>query len=353
MLDGHVLRMDERLGQVRWPSLDEGAFMAIGRSECLVVCAGFEERAVEVARRACNDGSGFGLAIVKYRPEYRENRLEELRALGRGAGCRIEEVVYDREVPAGIGHQLCAIAGQYARVIVDVSGMSRLLIVQLLVALLASEVESVGVAYCEAQEYPPRREQFERDRSNMKGTISYLSSGIFEIAATPELASVAMVEEAVRLIAFPSFDPSQFSNLIHELQPTYVDVVHGRPRAATNQWRMKAIGELNEGTLSALQQRRDYEVCTLDYRETLELLLGIYGERSMLDRLVLAPTGSKMQAVAVGLLRAVLYDIQVVYPTPRVFTEPDGYTRGVREVYRLDVPDEARALVQRVSEWVG
>lgn len=352
MLDGDVLRMDERLARVQWPGLEEVGLVDIERSECLLVCAGFEERAVEVARRACSDGSGFGLAVVKYRPEYRENRLGELRALGRQAGCRIEEVVYDRESPAGIGRQLCQIAEQYAGVTIDVSGMSRLLIVQLLTALLASEVERVGVAYCEADEYPPPQEQFERDRTNRRGTPSYLSSGIFEIAAAPELASVAMVEEAVRLIAFPSFDPSQFSNLIHELQPTYVDVVHGRPRATSNRWRREAIAELNADTLRGLQQRSEHEVGTLDYRETLRLLLKIYGERSMLDRLLLAPTGSKMQAVAVGVARAVLYDIQIVYPTPRVFTEPDGYTRGVRRVYRLDLPDEAKELVQRVSERV-
>lgn len=52
----------------------------------------------------------------------------------------------------------------------------------------------------------------------------------------------------------------------------------------------------------------------------------------------MAPTGSKMQAVAVALFRAALYDVQVVYPTPQIFTEPDRYTVGARRLYELDLP---------------
>ena len=58
----------------------------------------------------------------------------------------------------------------------------------------------------------------------------------------------------------------------------------------------------------------------------------------MFDRLVVAPTGSKMQAVAVAMLRAALYDVQIVYPTPQTFTEPDRYTVGTRRLYELDLP---------------
>ena len=72
------------------------------------------------------------------------------------------------------------------------------------------------------------------------------------------------------------------------------------------------------------------------YRETLRILIEKYRERSMFDRLVVAPTGSKMQAVAVALFRAALYD--VFYPTPQIFTEPDRYTVGARRLYELDLP---------------
>jgi hypothetical protein len=78
-----------------------------------------------------------------------------------------------------------------------------------------------------------------------------------------------------------------------------------------------------------------------DYRETLRILIKVYGERSMFDRIVVAPTGSKMQAVAVGLFRSALYDVQVVYPTPQIFTTPHEHTVGIRQLYKVGLPSRA------------
>jgi hypothetical protein len=70
----------------------------------------------------------------------------------------------------------------------------------------------------------------------------------------------------------------------------------------------------------------------------------------MFDRIVVAPTGSKMQAVAVGLFRAVLYDVQIVYPTPQIFTAPHEHTVGIRQLYKVDLPTEAMSVGNRGVE---
>ena len=44
-----------------------------------------------------------------------------------------------------------------------------------------------------------------------------------------------------------------------------------------------------------------------------------------------------MQAVAVGLFRSFVRDVQVVYPTPRQFTSPGAYTFGVKQLYHLSL----------------
>lgn len=114
-------------------------------------------------------------------------------------------------------------------------------------------------------------------------------------------------------------------------------VVKYRPSFPQN--KLERILEI--GRSARLETREflyDHEASTLDYRETLKILIEKYRERSMFDRLVVAPTGSKMQAVAVALFRAALYDVQVVYPTPQIFTEPDRYTVGARRLYELDLP---------------
>ena len=349
LMNSHVaqnplLRPDEKLGKLEWPGLQEIEFPSIGTEDCLLLGAGFEYRAIETLRRTCKAGrTGFSLGIVTYLPDYQENRIEELRAISEKADIRTTEFVYDRENPTGMGEKLECFTKQFNHVFIDISGMSRLLIVQTLVALISETNGQISIIYGEAEEYPPSKETFEQNNQgdNTGAAPSYLSSGIFEIAATPELSSVSMLGEPIRLIAFPSFAHEQLTNLIQELQPTYAEFIHGVPPAPKNKWRTEAIRRRNLLTLNELREKNDHETSTLDYRETLHKLLDIYAERSMFDRLVVAPTGSKMQAVAVGLFRAVLHDVQIVYPTPQTFTEPGRYTLGLRQLYKVDLPTEA------------
>ena len=340
-LKAQPLRVDERLNTIEWPNLERIESPAIAERDCLLLCAGFEDRATEALRRACDAGkNSFAVGLIKYLPVYPQNRIEEIRCIGRGANLRINEFTYDRRNPAGIGDTIKRFTYSFDRVFIDISGMSRLLIVQTLVALLSTANRPVIVIYAEAGNYPPSKDQVIRDRDNTGATSSpsYLSSGIFEIATTPELSSISMLGENIRLVTFPSFDSAHLGNLLQELQPTYTDLIYGISPAEKNVWRMQAIRELNRPILNSIQESKDYMASTLDYTETLRILLQIYGQRSMFDRIVVSPTGSKMQAVAVALFRAALYDVQIVYPTPQIFTEPDRYTLGVRQLYLIDLP---------------
>jgi hypothetical protein len=83
---------------------------------------------------------------------------------------------------------------------------------------------------------------------------------------------------------------------------------------------------------------------TLDYRETLDCLLRLYGMHSERERLIISPTGSKMQTVAVGIFRAFMEDAQIVYPTPKVFRSPSDYTRGIGQLYSLPLDRFSEAL---------
>lgn len=342
-----VIRPDEILRDLEWPAPNEITNPSMGGDACLVMCAGFEERSVCTLRRVCESGlTGCGIILVVYLPNYEDNRVDEVRAICRDAKMHITEIVYDRREPAGIGSRLQEATGSYGRVFLDISGMSRLLIVQAVVSLLDANRPPVSIVYGEAGRYGPSREQFERDqrgRTDGLTTYGYLSSGIFEIAAAAELSSVSMVGQAIRLVAFPSFDPSQLTNLIQELQPTFVESVFGIRSSPENEWRTEAICKLNEPSLREISRtaREDRYASTLDYRETIGELLEIYNKHSMFDRLVVAPTGSKMQSVAVGLFRRILHDIQIVYPTPKTFARPEDYTVGLRRLYQLDIPANA------------
>ena len=315
----------------------------LSAGDVVVVCGGFEDRAVESFQRLCEPPTpDISVVLVEYSPPYVENRAHEIRQLARDAGLPITDVPYDRENPAGIGHSIAAQVDTPAHVCLDVSGMSRLLIVQTLVELARNPLLTVSVVYGEPLVYPPSETEFAlNSKKEPKAFVSYLSSGVFEIAVTPELSSVAMLNEPVRLIAFPSFDPSQLANVVDELQPAYTDIIHGLPPDEANSWRRNAIRSLNSPVLDEISRRRDFEASTLDYVSTLRLLGTIYADRNAFDRIVIAPTGSKMQTVAVGLFRAAVGDVQIVYPTPLTFVTPTEYTIGLRRLYQFDVPSSA------------
>ena len=119
--------------RIACPELDEG--------DCLIACAGFEERAAETLRRMENEGrTAADIVLVRYLPENVENRVDEMRRIGSEKCRRVIEVVYDRERPVGTGDELANLAKEYSRTFVDVSGMSRLLIVQVIVGLVKAQV---------------------------------------------------------------------------------------------------------------------------------------------------------------------------------------------------------------------
>jgi hypothetical protein len=87
--------------------------------------------------------------------------------------------------------------------------------------------------------------------------------------------------------------------------------------------------------LDRLENADEKWASTLDYRETLRYLLDVYREHGEAERIAVAPSGSKMQTVALGVFRSFIKDVQIVYPTPAVYARPDDVTRGVRAVHRL------------------
>lgn len=338
-----VARLDERLAAMPKPSLQPTSRLILSPDDCLVVCSGFEERALAALQNAASISSGFGVLAIDYQPYIKENRKNAIEAIGKEANLRMAEISYDRENPAGFGERFLEIlAGTRGRLFLDVSAMSRLLIVQSIVALRnrANGLGECVIVYAEANDYPPSDTEVEQairqSEEDPLASLLLLSSGVFDITIVPELSSTTMAGSQARLIAFPTFSPDQLTALRNELAPSRSTFIHGIPPRAENGWRTDKIAQINRLDLSSPDSVR---TSTLDYRETLDCLLHLYSLHSERERLLISPTGSKMQAVAVGLLRAFIDDVQIVYPTPKEFRSPDNYTKGVRQLYYLPLAE--------------
>ena len=279
-----LLTKAEFLSNNDWPGLETVKNITLGSKDCYLVGAGFEDRALYGLKKACNESSCFGVGVIGYLPRVKQNRLNECKSLCEEYSINFTEFEYDREKPSGFGLVLSNFASKFERVFLDISGMSRLLIVQAIVSLVKRDIE-FHILYSEASIYPPLQSEFkERTISNDGSSVSFISTGIFEIVSSPELSSVAMLGSEIRLISFPSFDPIQLSNLVQEVQPTHNNVIHGEPPSPQHSWRKDAIKNLNQSIIKTLQRPETHTCSTLDYRETLCFILSLYNKHSEFDR---------------------------------------------------------------------
>ncbi len=336
-----VLRIDRKLEKLDKPSMLPTDTGPVNKDDTLIVCAGFEDRAIKALNLVIESGQiGFSLVIIEYLPEVRENKIDEIMNKCKECGISFNRLRYDRANPSGFGDKLLSILDpDSGRIFVDISGMSRLLIVQVLSTLGKSpfNFSKVSLLFTVALEYPPSEKEVNeaiiKMEENSFYSVMFLSSGIFELTVVPELSSVSLEGQPIRVVAFPSFNPHQLAALRTEVQASFFTLIHGIPPLKENTWRPQKIKALNR--TEEITNREDIEASTLEYQETLTILLDIYDKYGVMERIVIAPTGSKMQAVAVGIFRAFMDDIQIVYPTPRLFPEPKKYTKGSRQLYLL------------------
>jgi len=217
---------DERLATLTKPSLETVTRFVLLPEDWLVICAGFEDRASAVLQNAASSQTPFNVLLVHYEPVIQENKLKELLDISRRAGIRVTEVTYNRQEPAGFGSTIVeTMSACQGRIFVDVSAMSRLLIVQVLVGLgtRSNGFANCFVAYAEASDYPPTRLEAEaelaKSESDPTFSILFLSSGVFDVTVVPELSSFAPAGTQTRLIAFPSLDAHQLTAPRNEIQP--------------------------------------------------------------------------------------------------------------------------------------
>lgn len=337
-----VERIDHKIRKLQKPEVSLISEVEIGEGDILVLAAGFEDRCIEVLSRAIiKNKCNFSLLLIKYLPQVQDNKSDEILELCNANKIKTFEITYDRGNPVGIGDRFLEVALQFkGNIFIDVSGMSRLLIVQLIVSLGQSQrnFSNSFVLYTEAMKYPPTEEAVKEALSrNIDDDFTYrfmfISTGVLGLSIVPELSSVALQGQPVRLVAFPSFNVDQLSVLIGELQPSCLTLLHGLTPAKENHWRMNAIKKLNRIEEGSCDE--SFNVSTLDYRQTLDCLADIYNKHGSMERIILAPIGSKMQAVAVGIFRTFMSDIQIVYPATRQFAAPKEYTVGVSSVYKL------------------
>jgi hypothetical protein len=337
-----VLTPAERLAAMPLPPLQCVDRLQFHSDDWLVICAGFEDRALAVLSQAVSCSTPPHVLLVRYDPPLPENRVPQIQELCSRFNIHPHVATYNRRDPTGFGRLLVEmLASRQGRLFIDVSAMSRLLIVQAIVALKQDGLglSKCFIVYAQAATYPPSKAEAEAELSRTlndpTACVLFLSSGVFDVTIVPELSSTAMIGSQSRVIAFPSLDAHHLLAIRAELQPSRFSFIEGTPPDQENQWRQSVIARINR--LDQIADTEMLRTSTLHYNETLSCLLDLYASHGKREKLIISPTGSKMQAVAVGIFRSWVEDVQIVFPTPLGFVAPQNYTHGVGALYCLSL----------------
>lgn len=321
------------------------------QGDVVIHAPGFEDRTMALLSTV-KTSAGACAVLLKYLPFSPENRLQEIREalVAAGVAIRDEDILdYHRFEPDDFEGRLQArlIAHSACRVVVDISTMSKLAIMLVLNVCRQLDLE-VMVLYAEAQTYRPSQEEFEqaRTKEEIHQPTLQVFTGVYGVVRVDSLASVAMQGQPTAAIVFMSFNDVLTQVLLNTVYPGRLFLINGRP--PLHSWREAATAWIHD------QVRREWEednpvfpvdgdglgiprrfASTLDYRETVTLILQLYWQLSANHRLLLAPSGSKMQAVGCYLVKALHPDIHIEYPSPEGFL-PE-YSTGVAARWLLDL----------------
>lgn len=344
--------IDSEIGTLL-PSLTSGVDVQLRPREVLIHAPGFEDRTLAVTCMVRAPTRGHAI-LLEFRPYDEANQLDEVRSRLRNRGFIVDRgdiLEYNRFDPGDFEHRLeCHLRSLGVDgALVDISTMSKLEIILVLKVCVDMGLR-VRVRYSEAESYGPTETKFKRaiHEGIVRRPSLQVFSGIHGVVRVSSLSSIAMQGHTTAALVFMSFNDSLTQILLNTIYPGKLFLINGRPPEQS--WRESATAWIHdqvrkeweednpstevEGSLVPLPDRK---VSTLDYRETVCLLISLYWQLSTSHRILLAPAGSKMQSVGCYMVKALHPDIHIEYPSPEGFQS--SYSEGIGSQWLLDFGD--------------
>jgi hypothetical protein len=324
-------------------------------SRMLITAEGFEERSLSFLT-VCRDKSFEKILICRYFPE-KKAKYTELKAIidEKQPQANIKEITFNRFEPFSFElefHDFIQ-SNTFQEIVIDISVMSKYMILQILCSL-SSYKRIIRIIYTEPENYAPMNSN---DIDEQSKSLLLPSTGVQNIVRTPLLTSLIMQHSPTLLVAFLSFNEQLIRALLSECTPARLFLINGVPPNLT--WREKATNDMHGNIIKeyAIDNPIDKnglllrKSSTLNYIETFEILSEIYKTYGERYRIVVAPTGSKMQAVACALIKNCCEDIHIEYPTPESFYI-EGYSSSeIKQIHQLVFNEYAISIQGIANEY--
>ena len=244
---------------------------------------GFEDRSLVFLRQTYERRNKLGrIFAIDYLPKNKSNRKEEFLRLAKHVCDDVRVITYDRFSPERFSRLVPSLVRDAVdkKLVVDISGLTRLGIV-ILITALSNYRGHLTIFYSEADKYYPSREDFESEmkKRGPSSLPTFLTTGVYDVLSTTSLSSVSMPSSPLALIAFPTFNHVELGALLNEITPERLFLVNGMPPNPRNQWRVHAISELNKNAQHFVNKEK--RVSTLLYDETIEALNSLYSDQQV------------------------------------------------------------------------
>jgi hypothetical protein len=305
-------------------------------------CAGFEDRATSSLDYMKMNNININKAIcIKYKPFNRKNRVKILKNKVENLGGKIKWCFYNRYDPENFEQILPTLLNwnEIDNIVVDISGMSKMLIMILLHNLKMIYKNILYVLYSEAEIYHPTLQEYNKEMKNSIPKMSipiFLTSEIYKIITTPSLSSVSMQGYPILLITYPTFNYLELITLHIEISPQKMILIEGEPLNTKDKWRLNAIKEINKTFIDSSDVNSESCVLTtFDHIPNLQYLQELYKKYRYTHKILLSPTGSKLQTIACHIFKQLYPEIQIVYPVTKAFI--GEYSEGCRRLWGLDL----------------
>lgn len=327
-------------------------------SKLLIISEGFEERSLAFANKLQGEKLFNDAIICKYFPEKlsRDNELFPLvQNITKNEPQLIEFSRYEPyKFEEKINEQInCLLL--YDEIVIDISVMSKLLIC-ILIYLFKNHTKTIRIIYCEPTEYCPSFDEYNLKKDIYGKALDLPSFGVHDVVRTPFLSSIVMQRAPSMLIAFLSFNEQLIRALLSSLNPAHLMLINGVPPHL--KWREKAMQQIHESIINEFHNDNilidnllSRKSSTLYLDQTFEILVSLYNDYCFTNRIILAPTGSKMQSVACALFKICCPDIHIEYPTPESYFIKGYSSSTIRNIHELKFPAFKSLMANIVEEY--
>lgn len=331
------------------------------KKRLLITSEGFEERSLSFMSQRIPKNFD-KIIICKYYPP-KESQYEKLLNIiqnhySKKTKFELVEVVYNRFEPFlfEIEMQNCLmnVSQTFEEIVLDISVMSKYMIMQI-ICLLKEYIGDLRIVYTEPMYCAPTQEDGFASEQNSATLLP--SVGVENIVRTPLLSSLVMQQSPSLLVAFLSFNEQLIRALLSECNPSRVLLINGvHPHLL---WREKATCNIHKTIIK--ENYHDNPVdengqlirkcSTLYYSETFELLANIYKSFGEDYRIILSPTGSKMQAVGCSLVKSSCEDIHIEYPTPESYYVAGYSSSEIRLIHQISFRNFKNSIQKLATQY--